>query len=179
MRRAATDLLIDSGPRSVTVDAVAERSGVAKSTLYRHWSSRTELLVDVIRCSYQSMPTLDLSEGFEISLRTMVVSAAMTFADSDWRQIFPSMASLRISIPEVDAFFEQDIDEKKASLAAILDLGVDEGMLPVSVDVNDASGLLIGPVIFTTMTQPSVAQSVDDLVRLANYAVDRFIASYR
>ena len=46
---AATEILIETGPSSVTVDAVAERSGVAKSTLYRHWESRSALLVDVLR----------------------------------------------------------------------------------------------------------------------------------
>lgn len=34
------DLLVESGARSVTVDAVEASSGVAKSTLYRHFSSR-------------------------------------------------------------------------------------------------------------------------------------------
>ena len=41
---AATDLLVDGGPRAVTVDAVSERSGVAKSTLYRHFPSRDDLV---------------------------------------------------------------------------------------------------------------------------------------
>ncbi|MDO9175716.1 MAG: helix-turn-helix domain-containing protein, partial [Actinomycetota bacterium] len=48
---AATELLVETGVRGVTVDAVAERSGVAKSTLYRHWGSVQELLVDVMRAN--------------------------------------------------------------------------------------------------------------------------------
>ena len=46
--RGATDLLVEGGPWAVTVDAVVARSGVAKSTIYRHWESRDELLVEIL-----------------------------------------------------------------------------------------------------------------------------------
>lgn len=41
--QAATDLLVEGGPNAMTVDAVVARSGVAKSTVYRHWATRDDL----------------------------------------------------------------------------------------------------------------------------------------
>ena len=46
--RSATDLLVEGGPSAVTIDAIVARSGVAKSTIYRHWESRDDILVAVI-----------------------------------------------------------------------------------------------------------------------------------
>lgn len=46
--RAATDLLVEGGPNAVTIDAIVAQSGVAKSTIYRHWQSRDEVLLAVI-----------------------------------------------------------------------------------------------------------------------------------
>src|SRR4051812_48263496 len=43
---AVVDLLVAGGVPAVTVDAVVAQSGVAKTTVYRHWSSRDELLAD-------------------------------------------------------------------------------------------------------------------------------------
>src|SRR5215475_14064822 len=43
---AAHELLSQPGLGGVSVDAVSERSGVAKTTIYRHWRSRTALLLD-------------------------------------------------------------------------------------------------------------------------------------
>src|SRR5919198_1676494 len=40
------ELLSEEGLAGVTVDAVARRSGVAKTTIYRHWPSREALLLD-------------------------------------------------------------------------------------------------------------------------------------
>ncbi len=41
---AATDVLLESGFDGVTLDEVAARSGVAKTTLYRHFGSKEGLL---------------------------------------------------------------------------------------------------------------------------------------
>jgi len=43
---ATFQLLSETGLAGVSVDAVSERSGVAKTTIYRHWPSRAALLID-------------------------------------------------------------------------------------------------------------------------------------
>ena len=45
---AALDLVRDEGYPAVTVDSVAKRAGVARTTIYRWWPSSTALLVDVL-----------------------------------------------------------------------------------------------------------------------------------
>ena len=154
MVRAATELLVESGPRAVTVDAVADRSGVAKSTLYRHWASRDDMLIDVVR---RNIPVLDdpiLTDGFETALRKFIGQAATTLADPEWSRIIPAMMSLRVE--------------------AILQVGVDEGRLPADIDTKAAATLLFGPLLYAALTGGH-----EQVVSLADFAVDRFIASYR
>lgn len=45
---AARALLAEAGPAGLTYSALAERAGVTRQTLYRHWPARSGLLVDVI-----------------------------------------------------------------------------------------------------------------------------------
>lgn len=179
MLGAATELLVHAGPRAVTVDAVAAASGVAKSTLYRHWDSRQELLIDVIKGSSREIQRPDLELGFESALRELMQSVAGLFADPEWIQIFPSLASLRSSIPELDAFFDADMEEKQEPLRAVLDLGIAEGVLPAALDLEDASSLLAGPLILTALLQTNQEEARTALSRLADYVVDHFIASHR
>src|ERR1700729_2931520 len=42
----AFELLSESGVGGFTVDEVSRRSGVAKTTIYRHWPSREALVID-------------------------------------------------------------------------------------------------------------------------------------
>jgi len=45
---AASDLMAARGVASLTIDEVAARSGVAKTTIYRHWQERTSLIIDAV-----------------------------------------------------------------------------------------------------------------------------------
>lgn len=45
---AAAALLQERGYTGCTIDAIIERTGVSRSTIYRHWPSRTELLAEVL-----------------------------------------------------------------------------------------------------------------------------------
>jgi AcrR family transcriptional regulator len=44
--RAADDLLVEKGFAGVTVEGIARAAGVAKQTVYRWWSSKTDVLMD-------------------------------------------------------------------------------------------------------------------------------------
>ncbi|WP_454051633.1 TetR/AcrR family transcriptional regulator [Cellulomonas sp. Marseille-Q8402] len=50
---AARALLIERGYDGMTMDAVAERAGAGKATVYRRWSSKAQLTVDSLLCSKQ------------------------------------------------------------------------------------------------------------------------------
>ncbi|MEP1123194.1 MAG: TetR/AcrR family transcriptional regulator [Ilumatobacter sp.] len=171
---AATELLVESGPRAVTVDAVADASGVAKSTLYRHWSSRDEMLVDVVRCNLPDDSAPDLSIGFEAALHAYVAAAADTLGDPQWSRILPALLSLKTSMPELAAMVDADRAAKSGALVSILQLGVAEGALPASVDAEDVASLMFGPLALAAITGDH-----HRVRHLAVYVVDRFIASYR
>jgi AcrR family transcriptional regulator len=170
--RAATDLLVEAGPRGVTVDAVAERSGVAKSTLYRHWSSRDDMLVDVVRCNVPDSDPPELSLGCAGALRAYVSSIATSLADPEWSRIVPALMSLRATMPELAAVVDGDRDDKAQVLRSILDLGVEEGVLSPPIDVEESMILLVGPLVFASITGQD-----DRLAALADQVVERFMAS--
>ena len=45
---AARELLAEAGPAGLTYSVLAERAGVTRQTLYRHWPVRSALLTDMI-----------------------------------------------------------------------------------------------------------------------------------
>ena len=46
--KAARDLVADGGWSAAQVDRVAEKSGVATGTVYRYWSSKSELCAEIV-----------------------------------------------------------------------------------------------------------------------------------
>ena len=49
---AATELIVERGVANLTMEEVANRSGVAKTTIYRHWPERSALVLDTVRACF-------------------------------------------------------------------------------------------------------------------------------
>jgi AcrR family transcriptional regulator len=149
---AATHLLVTGGPAAVTVDAVVAESGVAKSTIYRHWRSRDELLVDVFRtCIPQTLPAADAA-SFDEALDAFVDQVVAHLTDPRWAQVIPALFMLRIHEPELAAM-QDEIKQKQDGFAHdVLRRGIAEGELVEDIDLEEASVMLIGPLLFAHLT---------------------------
>ena len=55
----AGDLLADEGRQGFSIDAVAKRSGVARTTIYRHWPELGDLLFDTFRAMGHVVPIVE------------------------------------------------------------------------------------------------------------------------
>lgn len=171
---AATDLIVEAGPQALTVDAVAERSGVAKSTLYRHWPSREALMVDVLRANMPDLPELDPTHGFEPCLRGYLRALADTLADPEWARILPALFALKQQVAEVGRLTDADREEKVALLAELLEAGAAEGVIPRGLDPHAVAATLVGPLMMCAL-----GGDTDSVRSVADFAVDRFLDSYR
>jgi AcrR family transcriptional regulator len=149
---AATELLVTRGPSAVTVDAVVAESGVAKSTIYRHWRSRDELLVDVFRtCAPVTRPAAE-SASFGEALESFVDQIVDHLNDPRWAKVIPALLMLRSHEPEL-AEMEDEIKRKQDGFAHdVIRRGIAEGALVDDLDVDEASTLLMGPLLFSHLT---------------------------
>src|SRR4051794_5710136 len=93
--RAATDLLVEGGPSAVTIDAIVTRSGVAKSTIYRHWQSRDEVLLAVIESCAPQIPEPDPDTDVVAALRQVVHAMADALNDPEWARVLPALLMLK------------------------------------------------------------------------------------
>jgi len=170
---AATALLVEAGPSAVTVDAVSERSGVAKSTMYRHWVSREELLIDVMRSNVPDIEPPAPELGFRDAISTLVRRLAEVLGSPEWAAIMPALMMLQLHMPDVAAISHDDLSEKFHILDEVLQRGIDEGVIPADIDHRLVARQLIGPIVFTV-----VSGERDGLGATAEYVTDRFLASY-
>ncbi len=169
---AVLELMTERGPRGVTVDAVAEQSGVAKSTIYRHWSSRAELVTAVIR---RAKPAIEVppTDSFGDALRAVMHQVADALSCPQWSQVFPLMAAMRQTMPDVAEMIDEDHRQRLEIIAAVLALGVAEGRLEPDIDPLVTLYLLGGPLIMAT-----VGGRPQMLHELADRSVDQFLAAH-
>ncbi len=171
--RSATDLLVEGGPSAVTIDAIVARSGVAKSTIYRHWESRDEVLVDAIERCAPTLAPPDAALGFEHAVRAIVDQAYAALNDPEWARIIPALLLLKAHQTEIADLEERIGRHQDETLDAMVALGVAEGRLPAGADAQEIAAQLIGPLVFAHLTgRPPVttafAERVADAFLRAN-----------
>lgn len=169
---AAREVLVDEGWEGVTVARVAERSGYARTTLYRHWPQRLDLLRDLIReeaSVAHSMPIGDLRadlvaelEAFRFAMTTAGLGRAMVAIGQHARED-PEVADLNRALRI----------EGARVLDGIIGDAVDAGVLHRDAGNGAAVAMLVGPVLFRYLFEPDGLSSafVDDVV-------DRFIDAF-
>ena len=81
---ACADLIAEEGFAGVTIEAVAARSGTAKTTIYRHWPSREALLIEAFGvCSGPPGPPAATGSTRD-EVREVLGGLARKLNDDDW-----------------------------------------------------------------------------------------------
>jgi AcrR family transcriptional regulator len=171
---AAAELLVEGGPGAVTVDAIVTRSGVAKSTIYRHWEARDDILLAVFERCAPSPPTFDEALPFEEALRKFARDVSDLLSDPDWARMVPVMLMLKYHERGIAALEHRIEDGQRKAVGLALQRGVDEGLLPVGLDLEQAMAHLMGPLLFAHLTG-----AVELTPEFADRTVDVFLAGYR
>lgn len=88
--RATLDLLVDDGFERITIEAIADRSGVARSTIYRNWGERVDLLAEAFErlCAFSSIPDLG---SLDDELRELGRELSDGLQHEDWGRVLPSL----------------------------------------------------------------------------------------
>lgn len=142
---AARGLMVEAGLEAVTHQRVAQRAGVGRRTMYRHWPSRSELLHDAL--SGTSFPTheptgdlrADVRAHLE-QLRDALVHGSLAFvvlALGERSAVDPEFAELRTRL----------VDAGCAPLRGVLRSAAERGELP-GADVEQLVAELEGPLFY-------------------------------
>ena len=172
-REAALDVLARNGFAAFTMEAVAAQSGIAKSTLYRHWSDRIALLADALE-SLNRQPRIDEPPGggeVWAQVVALIEHLASVFEGSRVARVMPALIEAAEHHPEVRAFLHDYSAARRGTLVALLEEGVRSGALDPGLDPELASLALSGPIFYRRFMTPApfpkeqVAQLIDLVLR--------------
>src|SRR5665811_1409721 len=132
---AAAALLGEVGFGRTSIEAIAERSGVARSTIYRHWSDRVELLMAAVDCKIVPMSASD-SGDLRDDLSALLGELAGRLGS-------PAMGPMLISLiaeaqrdPLMAAIRERFTSARLGRIRSIVESAAGRGELPSDVDAD-------------------------------------------
>ena len=146
--QAAVDELADLGYGGVTIEGVAARAGVGKSTIYRHWSDKLALLADAFETFHERMVP-DLSDrSARESLELLLGHVAEVVVDSTFSRCIPALIEGAERDPRVRDFHHRYSAERRQALTDLIGQGIGEGEFNEEVDPELATAALLGAIFY-------------------------------
>jgi len=144
---ATFELLYETGAGGFSVDEVARRSGVAKTTIYRHWPSREALVIDACSqiTSEQEIPDTGSLSGDLVAILTFIADQLQT---ANWAPVLPSIVDLAEREPRFADVHSRIQHGHAAPLREVLQRAIDADQLSAEADLPTIVAGLLGPLFY-------------------------------
>jgi AcrR family transcriptional regulator len=149
---ATVELLLEAGVEGVTIEEVASRSGVAKSTLYRHFESREGLIAKAARGCVIEHPTPDTGSLAD-DLSFLFGRFTHTEEEEQLAELLPLLIDAAKRDPEIDAIVASVLAERKRPLRTVLQLAQLRGEIGRDLDLDTALAMVVGPFTYRRMVE--------------------------
>ncbi|MFD0686790.1 TetR/AcrR family transcriptional regulator [Actinomadura fibrosa] len=151
---ATLDLLAaESGVAGVSIEAVAARAGVGKTTIYRRWPNKEALIVHAL--GEAKAPMVEPSGG---SVRGDLLELARTIGAERQRKYarcFWNVVGGAEKHPELYARYRQDVIEpRREVIRGVLRRGVERGELRADLDLEIGVMMFVGTLANRTPQEP-------------------------
>jgi TetR/AcrR family transcriptional regulator, regulator of autoinduction and epiphytic fitness len=167
--RAAVEELAAVGYGGVTIESIATRAGVGKSTIYRHWPDKLDLIADAFETFHEQMVP-DLGErSVRESVAVLLWHVAQVVVDSTFSRCIPALIEGAERDPRVREFHHRYSAERRQALIDLIARGVRDGELAADVDPELSSAALLGAIFYRRLMtarplDPEDATRLVDLV---------------
>ena len=169
---ATLAVIAESGVQAATVERIADRAGVSRSTVYRRWPRLAQLYYEAFGQLARRTPQPVEGDTAPELLRYLqdyadrlnddtYCSVLVALLDASWRD--PELAEVRRSL----------FDERSSRAAAILDAGTASGRLRADLDRREALDAVVAPFLYRRLVEQQRI-SRTDVRRLRDSVLARF-----
>lgn len=146
MLRAAHELIVERGLDSCSVEEVARRSGVAKTTIYRHFEGADDLALAAIHEMMEEVAAPDHG-SLRNDLEAVVYGFRAVVRQDAFRQLFADMLARSTRDPEFAAVYSQAQEVRHEPLRLALQRGIARGEVDPEIDIETAMFFVQGPFL--------------------------------
>jgi AcrR family transcriptional regulator len=147
IRNAVMHELAEVGYGRLSIEAVARRAGVGKTAIYRRWSNKLEMVLEIVsEVAGRSVPLPDTgSFSGDLTLLMMIVSKALQHRIAS--QIIPDLMAEAARNPQIAETLQKALRVHQTAVGdKLVGQAVARGELPGDADPQLAVDLILGPL---------------------------------
>jgi AcrR family transcriptional regulator len=169
---AASELMLERGLSEISMDAVAERAGASKATIYRWWPSKELLVLDALLSEWATGTPDAVDTG---SLRGDLHALVLPWIRQLTARPYGRVISALVARAQIDPRFAEEYRSHFVALRReparhALGRAIERGEVPAGTDLDAALDLLYGPFYHrllhghAPLTEPFARTIVDHVI---------------
>ena len=147
IRNAVMNELAEVGYGRLSIEAVARRAGVGKTAVYRRWSNKLEMVLEIVSdVAGRAVPMPDTgSFAGDLQLLMMIVSKALQHRIAS--QIIPDLMAEASRNPQIAETLQLALRTHQTAVGdKLVGQAIARGELPSGADPELAVDLILGPL---------------------------------
>ncbi|MEH1822291.1 MAG: TetR/AcrR family transcriptional regulator [Nostoc sp.] len=162
--QATLDLLAEVGYESMSIEAIASRAGVGKTTIYRRYTSKEELVADAIESLRDDVAIPDTG-SFWGDMDILINNAAKKIDSPLGRQTLALIISTASSNPQfAEVYWTKYTKLRREALSKVLERAKSRAEIHKDADVELIIDLLSGSLYYALIFKP-ITEPVEAYMR--------------
>ncbi|TDE00091.1 TetR/AcrR family transcriptional regulator [Jiangella asiatica] len=163
---ATLDLLAESGIAGTSIEGIAARAGVGKTTIYRRWRGLESLICDAMLTLKGPLPTLS-GASLRDDLLSIAEAAARSRESARNRKVYACFVGEMSRYPALDAQYRETVIAPRRELTrGALRRAIERGELRDDLDLEVMSEIVTAPTLHWMLHHPDQTPSRELLEQL-------------
>ena len=146
--QTAIDLVLEFGFRPVSIESIAAKAGVAKTTIYRRWPNKAAVVMDAFMLRFGSETQFATARKVTDSIRLQMRSMARAFRSKDGAVVKALLAEAQFDAELATAFRERWTLPRRKMALAVFQKATSRGELRSDIDLEATIDLLYAPMYY-------------------------------
>jgi len=146
--KAAIELLELKGIAAMTIEEVAARAGIAKTTIYRRWSSKGALAIEGFLHEMSTKMYYDNSPSVIADLKSQLKRVAETFRSPTGRVVAGLIAEAQRDPETMKAFVDGYVLRRRQTTRQLFQRGIEIGEFRPGINLDMAIDLFYAPMYY-------------------------------
>lgn len=152
--QASLELLAEVGFAAMSMDAIAARAGVGKTTIYRRYASKEELVADAIESIREEIVIPDTG-NLQSDIDTLIQNAAQITLNPIGRQTVAMIISSASSNPQfAQIYWTKYLQPRRKAFAVVLERAKARKEIQADLDSNLIFDTMSGIMLYALIFQP-------------------------
>jgi AcrR family transcriptional regulator len=161
--------LADTGYAALTIENIARRAGVHKTTIYRRWTDRESLVADVLGERIALDFPIPDTGSVQDDLRQLAQAFVAWVSGPTGGMIFAAVYSDAARLPGISDVRRELFEYGPRRGAVVIERAIERGELPAGTDPAAVLRALIAPIYFrlTVTAEPVDPAAADQAAQIA------------